>query len=451
MNKKFSTFCKFAPVVGLVVLLSGCLTPVDDGVADVDTPVVVGGVNNKPTITGSAPTEAPPGSAYSFSPTASDADGDTLTFEILHMPSWASFDSQYGTLSGMPTMNDVGTYRDIVISVSDGTDSTSLQAFAISVESDGGGGGGGGGYIPPENPSAYRGIPDPSSALGFDVWGTYPASQTVTGSNGQTTLSCDGTATNPCLIDASGASFSKLTLTGSYVVLQGGLVNPTGTGGGWFRSSGCTNCVIRDVEISGPRLDSGHNSVVGIGSFNVWLRGSVHGFGDNRVDAREQDFHGFKIQTTDVWILEAEIYDVSGDSIQVGDATRGSGARVYIGGGYYHHNRENAVDIKDSNDVVVSGVMMEGFRPTSSSPGEALIIHDDAFDARVYDCIISDSTLGIVSSGKSGHIIQDNTIQALRVGIQLRNTSNLTVTGNVIDAPVDIEVQGGVSGTIQGQ
>ena len=113
-------------------------------------------------------------------------------------------------------------------------------------------------------------------------------------------------------------------------------------------------------------------------------------------------------------------------------------------------DRENAVDIKDSRDVVVSGVLMEGFRPTSSSPGEAVIIHDDAFDARVFNNIIRDTTIGLVSSGKSGHIIQDNNIDAISIGIQLRNTTNITVTGNTIVAPTPVDVQGGVTGNVQG-
>jgi hypothetical protein len=332
-----------------------------------------------------------------------------------------------------------------------------LSEIQSNVGGDTGSGGGtggttpppGGGFTPPPGPSAYRGIPSPSDVLGFDVWASYPVTQTVSGSQGERTLSCTGTAAAPCLIDASQAVFDKLTLSGSYVVLQGGLVNAGAGSGSWLSTRDCSNCVVRDVEVSGPRVDSGHSAAVGMGPMTVWIRGSVHGFGDNRVDAREQDYHGFKVMTTDVWILEAEIYDVSGDSVQVGDASRGSGERVYIGGGYYHHNRENAVDIKDSRDVVVSGVMMEGFRPTSSSPGEALIIHDDAYDARIYDNVVRDSNLGMVSSGLSGHIIDGNNIEAISVGIQLRSTRDITVTNNTIVAPTRIQVQGGVTGTIQ--
>ena len=175
----------------------------------------------------------------------------------------------------------------------------------------------------------------------------------------------------------------------------------------------------------------------------------IHGFGDRRVDAPEQDYHGAKVMGRDVWILDSEIYDVSGDSVQCGDASRGDCQRVYIGGGWFHDNRENGVDIKDSRDVVVSGVTMSGFRPTNSSPGEALIIHDDAYDARIFDNIISGAALGIVSSGAAGHVIDGNTIQASREGIQLRNTRKITVTNNTIDAPTCVKKQSGMSGTVQ--
>lgn len=140
---------------------------------------------------------------------------------------------------------------------------------------------------------------------------------------------------------------------------------------------------------------------------------------------------------------------MSGDSVQIGDASRGTGTRIYIGGGYMHHNRENAIDIKDSRDVVVSGVLMEGFRPTASSPGEAVILHDDAYDARILDNVIRDTTLGIVSSGRSGHLIEGNNITALSEGIQLRATTNITVRQNTISAPICVNLQSGVSGTVQ--
>src|SRR5690606_7665907 len=70
---------------------------------------------------------------YVFVPTASDPNGDALTFSISNRPSWASFDPSSGTLSGTPGPGDIGSYNGIRISVSDGTASASLAVFGIQV------------------------------------------------------------------------------------------------------------------------------------------------------------------------------------------------------------------------------------------------------------------------------------------------------------------------------
>jgi hypothetical protein len=73
------------------------------------------------------------GSPWSFTPTASDPDGDTLTFSISGKPAWMSFDSTTGRLSGTPASSNVGAYEGIVISVSDGKATASLSAFTLTV------------------------------------------------------------------------------------------------------------------------------------------------------------------------------------------------------------------------------------------------------------------------------------------------------------------------------
>jgi hypothetical protein len=71
------------------------------------------------------------GKLYSFTPSASDADKDTLTFSIQNKPSWALFNTANGSLSGTPTA--AAPYSNIVVSVSDGKTSTSLAAFSITI------------------------------------------------------------------------------------------------------------------------------------------------------------------------------------------------------------------------------------------------------------------------------------------------------------------------------
>jgi hypothetical protein len=89
--------------------------------------------NQPPTISGQPPTSVTAGVAYSFTPAASDPDGDRLSFSVANRPAWLTFSSATGTLSGTPGAANVGTYSGIIISVSDGTISVALPAFSIQV------------------------------------------------------------------------------------------------------------------------------------------------------------------------------------------------------------------------------------------------------------------------------------------------------------------------------
>jgi hypothetical protein len=92
-----------------------------------------GTANRAPTISGSPATSLNAGSAYSFQPTAADLDGDTLAFTIANKPSWASFNTATGRISGTPDAAGVGSYANISIQVSDGKIAAALPAFAIAV------------------------------------------------------------------------------------------------------------------------------------------------------------------------------------------------------------------------------------------------------------------------------------------------------------------------------
>ena len=89
--------------------------------------------NRPPTIAGTPSTAAKPGQPYAFVPTASDPDGQALTFTISGKPSWAAFDTRTGALTGTPADGNVGTFGPITIAVSDGTASTALPPFSIVV------------------------------------------------------------------------------------------------------------------------------------------------------------------------------------------------------------------------------------------------------------------------------------------------------------------------------
>jgi hypothetical protein len=181
--------------------------------------------NHPPTVSGTPPTSATAGTAYSFAPTASDADGDALSFTIQNKPVWAAFNVSTGALTGTPSSSQTGTYTGIVISVSDGKATTSLPSFTLTVVS------------PPNHPPTISGTPPTSvtagtgysfapsaadadgNALTFSiqnkpVWATFNASTgTLTGtpSSSQT-----GTYANIVISVSDGkatASLSAFTIT----------------------------------------------------------------------------------------------------------------------------------------------------------------------------------------------------------------------------------------------
>ena len=91
--------------------------------------------NHPPSIGGTPGTSVMVGQAYAFTPTSSDPDGQTLTFNIANKPAWAKFSYASGRLSGTPAASDASTYSNIAIAVTDGVATTFLASFAITVQS----------------------------------------------------------------------------------------------------------------------------------------------------------------------------------------------------------------------------------------------------------------------------------------------------------------------------
>ncbi|MCB2384391.1 tandem-95 repeat protein [Shewanella sp. SR1] len=89
--------------------------------------------NGAPAISGSPILIVNQDASYQFTPIASDSVGDTLSFSISNKPTWATFNTATGMLSGIPLNQDVGVTNGIVISVSDGALSASLPAFNLTV------------------------------------------------------------------------------------------------------------------------------------------------------------------------------------------------------------------------------------------------------------------------------------------------------------------------------
>lgn len=112
------------------IALAGCLPEAGTGAAraPANSPP-----NTAPVIAGTPSTAATAGTPWQFLPSASDADGDALTFSATGLPGWATVNPQSGLVSGTPSAGDVGTTGSIRVSVSDGEATASLATFAIVV------------------------------------------------------------------------------------------------------------------------------------------------------------------------------------------------------------------------------------------------------------------------------------------------------------------------------
>jgi hypothetical protein len=209
----------------------------------------------------------------------------------------------------------------------------------------------------------------------------------------QLTIVANGTPDKPVWIrgSSSGAKPTiryEVIINGSYVILENLFFDTSEkTLSFRYKSSSVDHACIRNSEFAGPGTNIGNNAVIYVAGTSsvktsniVIYNNHVHDFGDDD-SASENDYHGVLPgeYSEYVWVLSNHIHNMGGDSIQVGQATYSADQRpnyVYIGGNTFHDDRENAVDIKRANHVIVSQNTCYGYEPTGSSAGEVIIIHD---------------------------------------------------------------------------
>lgn len=125
MNSNHKKHSKTILLSAMLLALGACSSEDDE------SPGIEPSVNAAPTFTSTNVTNIDEDSAYEYTVTASDSDGDTLTLAAGTVPNWLTFDAATGVLSGTPLRDDVGDHA-VSITVSDGTDTATLS-FTITV------------------------------------------------------------------------------------------------------------------------------------------------------------------------------------------------------------------------------------------------------------------------------------------------------------------------------
>jgi hypothetical protein len=200
-------------------------------------------------------------------------------------------------------------------------------------------------------------------------------------------------------------------------------------------------------SLSGSELHGGTSGagVVVEGARNITVQGNtIHHFiksGD--------DSHGVAVvgPSRDIVIRDNDIHHDSGDSIQC-QGDEGLIENVLIEGNTLHDEGENAVDIKGCRRVVVRDNTLYGFpntaiRAAGSSAGEAVILHESAYDILIQGNSISRAGRGvsIVGQGTPSEYVwvRDNDFQDIRnqpegngQAIRIASAGKVWVEGNTV-------------------
>lgn len=120
----------------------------------------------------------------------------------------------------------------------------------------------------------------------------------------------------------------------------------------------------------------------------------------------DNDMHGLGVGTGHhhTWYLWNTVYHVAGDGLGNGHDANHTTYDLYIGGNTFYECGENAIDLKEVHNVIISENVCHTFIPGYDSPGEAIVIHygpntgQGPYNVWIINNTIYNSYLGCVST-----------------------------------------------------
>lgn len=134
LNSLFLMWTPPAEVIGSTNVVELKADDVHGGVATQRFQIVVGNTldNSTPAIVSTPPRAATAGETYEYDLVAEDADGDLLSWRLVHGPEGTSLNAETGTLRWTPTLDQLGT-KEYIVEVSDGLLGFATQDFSVEV------------------------------------------------------------------------------------------------------------------------------------------------------------------------------------------------------------------------------------------------------------------------------------------------------------------------------
>lgn len=255
--------------------------------------------------------------------------------------------------------------------------------------------------------------------------------QDYTIAQGTWQIKSNGTPTNPVFIKGYNTRLLKTIIPqGQYMVIEGFDLS---------HKNGAVHCrmvngenmsflVVRYCISDGEQRSEGNGSNISAGdtvftdntnrrNHLIFYGNTFHSHGSMDLNSSvEDDFLAFSVnqECEWVWVLGNEAYQMGGDSIRVGKATVNDDAyrcsHVFVSDNHWHHNKENAIDIKEADNVVLSNNLCHDFTGSGSASGEGIVVHNDATNVAIVNNIIYNCATGIVNSGVVGLLVYGNII-----------------------------------------
>jgi hypothetical protein len=169
--------------------------------------------------------------------------------------------------------------------------------------------------------------------------------------------------------------------------------------------------VIRHSYFVGTGQTSDQNVATGFTGDNettAWVYGAllysntIHAYGDWQ-GGTENDRSGNVTGNfaTNTFLIGNHVYNMGGDGCRIGadQGTTKHNDTYWVAWNYFHHNRENAIDIKQCNRGVVANNFFHDFLPSSSSGGTAIAVHYDPNNCWIINNVVSNCTQQMASTG----------------------------------------------------
>lgn len=301
--------------------------------------------------------------------------------------------------------------------------------------------------------------------------------QYATGGDGRWQFGANGTSGNPVWIVSRGSTNPKLqdevrlgaVNACTHLIIDGIEFNTDRQSLNISGNTTSSYIVYRNAHSVGPGTASGNTAFFGMSGADhvVAYNLEISDWGDYQ-NASENDYHALLpgVNCSYVWVLNCHCYRNGGDSIQVGQANLAAGTfpnHIYIAGNTFHGDRENGVDVKDADNVVISQNEIYDYSVVSSSNGEGIVIHDEANGIWCIANKIYNTNIGIYASSEGNINALYNEIRDLNgtvdtggpyyepnTAIFINGVVDLCASYNTIhNASIGIQIATGVSGTIE--